>query len=102
MPQRVPISPQWRTNFCWTALSFIMLSFLSIQKLQNHRRFVNGKIRFFRNPQRFGPWKIGQRKNLPGKWNVAEKAEGGHFEDVAEVDAGGVVNPFGIGIVVPH
>ena len=22
MPQRVPISPQWRMNFCWTELSF--------------------------------------------------------------------------------
>src|SRR6478736_8930866 len=36
MPQRIPISPQWRMNFCWTGLSVAMLPlFLSEQNLQN-------------------------------------------------------------------
>src|SRR5208282_1192164 len=36
MPQRVPISPQWRMNFCWTDVSaFIFLQFLLHQKIPN-------------------------------------------------------------------
>src|SRR6188768_340926 len=36
IPQRIPISPQWRMNFCWTGLSVAMFPlFLSEQNLQN-------------------------------------------------------------------
>src|SRR5258708_2042824 len=30
MPQRVPISPQWRMNFCWTGVSGDMTSIISV------------------------------------------------------------------------
>src|SRR5581483_797097 len=30
MPQRVPISPQWRTNFCWVAVSGGIISIVSV------------------------------------------------------------------------
>src|SRR5262245_53436043 len=30
MPQRVPISPQWRMNFCWTAVRAVIISFISV------------------------------------------------------------------------
>jgi hypothetical protein len=30
MPQRVPISPQWRMNFCWTGLRDVIASVISV------------------------------------------------------------------------
>src|SRR5882672_8094879 len=29
-PQRVPISPQWRMNFCWTDESLVLVSIISV------------------------------------------------------------------------
>src|SRR5438874_7337403 len=46
IPQRVPISPQWRMNFCATGESFFIsiLLFLSKQKLVKMRREVKENV----------------------------------------------------------
>src|SRR5438874_2869407 len=46
IPQRVPISPQWRMNFCATGESFFIyiLSYLSKKKLVKMRREVKENV----------------------------------------------------------
>ncbi|MFM1944993.1 MAG: hypothetical protein RI897_3975 [Verrucomicrobiota bacterium] len=39
---------------------------------------------------------------FPGEGDVAEVTEEGHFEDVKELGAGGVIDPFRVGVEVPH
>src|SRR5580692_11543387 len=80
MPQRAPISPQWRMNFCWTGLSgLIFRLFLSLLKLHNKPESVKGFFyvlraddfhNFRRKPARFKA-AVTQRMTTP---HPAERA----------------------------
>ena len=49
-----------------------------------------------------GPDEIAQCVKFPCEGQISGIAQQGHFKDVEVLRARSVINPFGIGIIIPH